>query len=579
MPIQSVVQRNLNAVANLSMIGIIHKGGERTETMIANKQPGPDLDYFRIQTLTRFTHLDGDIKRIYGDKPKFLDPVLVLGVSADKAFEFWREERGLGGKRIIRRCDEEHQIMWPVNSNPDHYDPKNDDLNNIVQANYARDPIACRGGGEQGGCAVCKYKGRLHVILFELFRQSGAMGYFLVETGSQIDIASISGSLSRLTTYANLERIPFRLGREERHVGWRSYKDKQTGATKTAEIRKNLIYLDLSTQISAVPVLAPGFEQMIGLPAQVGAVPVVDQPALPSGAAPLSPPVVPSDVMDGEFTETDEEPQAPPFAPTNTPPAPAKQPDPPPLPPADHWCLSASNREIVMKTFALYGIPSDGVAAALPEVEAGITRLGESKAPTVKAFCDLIHKRYSKPADQGRWVWSPNQTEAFEKEVTDSYPGVLVADMLDAIGAKAWTLPPAEERKLIAAAALKEGWAVTAKEVKYHQGKTKAESFFEFPTVIGGIRWFEGTNKFIEIAGAGYSRANDVEHWRNLTAPRPIEPIVLNWVEKIRADQTTYLVVTGVRMTSNLDRVLEGDPKPEPKPEPKQEPEPEGEVP
>lgn len=112
---------------------------------------------------------------------------------------------------------------------------------------------------------------------------------------------------------------------------------------------------------------------------------------------------------------------------------------------------------------------------------------------------------------------------------------------------------------MVAGVATEKGWQVFCNEVAYHAGKTKSESYFDFTTAIGSLRWFKGTTAFAELVGEAYAHANDVEHWRDLTTRRTIEPIILDWKKHERDDKSFYLELVGVKHTSNVDLILSGE--------------------
>ena len=84
--------------------------------------------------------------------------------------------------------------------------------------------------------------GTLRIIFPTLYARTRNIGYFLLQTGSRHDIANLSAALVNLAGLS-LDILPFRLGREDKPIGWRTYKDRQSGQEKTARVVKSLLYL------------------------------------------------------------------------------------------------------------------------------------------------------------------------------------------------------------------------------------------------------------------------------------------------------------------------------------------------
>ena len=298
MPVKSIANRiNTDPTIGMPFFGWINKGAKRTEEMLAKKQPGPDLEYFRVTFSDRYKDLEADFRRIYGDQPSVFDPVLVVGKTPDEVLNYWYERRDLNGKRVSLRCDGEQIQMW-YDSDGKKHDTK-----------WGDDPRPCE---KPGGCDHCKVHGWFHIWFPRLLRETGRFGVFVVQTGSPKDAATILGSLTKhYQAGMNLETFPFRLGRERETLGFRSY--KKGNDLKWAETVKSMVYLEPSEMAKAQlegwvdsqmgKALPPGGANN-ALPAVNGSNYQQTENGAPTPLLGGSPTPTGEDVADGHFSET-----------------------------------------------------------------------------------------------------------------------------------------------------------------------------------------------------------------------------------------------------------------------------------
>lgn len=237
MPIQHLTDRDtIYPNFGLPRIGKIRKGAAKTE-----KGVGADLDHFRVTFEEDFSHLASVFVDMYGDEPKELQNVLLLGDAPEQALESWYLEHA--SNRLVHKCDGATQVQ--------HYDNE--------EQRTSFEPIACARNTEHR-CA-CVERGTLRLILPDFTQETGVWGFFQLETGSIYDIIKIHGYLSWIYSIRrSLTGVPFTIGRVKQEVNARII-DKKTNKPKRVTVDKHLLYIRTSEQYTKerlLPMLMSG---------------------------------------------------------------------------------------------------------------------------------------------------------------------------------------------------------------------------------------------------------------------------------------------------------------------------------
>lgn len=199
--------------AALARIGTLRKGGPKSN----DKQPGPDLSYFRFVTDPELADVAATFKDEYGDKPTKINIFLLFDEVSDN-FEAWQEKHVAGG--LMHRCDGKTAVLW-----------------RDKDGNMRTEPIPCPDIGKpKDDRERCKPVGRLSVLVPEL----GRIATVTVVTSSVHDIMSIQESLeaAKFLQKGKLAGIPFILTRREREISTPS------GNGKRARRKKSLLFIE-----------------------------------------------------------------------------------------------------------------------------------------------------------------------------------------------------------------------------------------------------------------------------------------------------------------------------------------------
>lgn len=225
MPIKSLMTPLEHASAGLPRVGGIHKGGPKRKKKKGDREIeifGEDLDHFRLTLEPGYENYADVLQQIYGEKPDNL-LVMVNGDKASDGWDAWHEDYGPSGTAqdkgaitLLRRCDGDEMHLW--------YD---------TISGYHRD---WRKGCENKICG-CKPVGRLNVLLPEFSMHTGVLGYFTLQTHSQIDIRLIHARLvSAEVTFQGLRGVQFRLFRQLTDLNVPEVRDgKRTGKKMTTK--------------------------------------------------------------------------------------------------------------------------------------------------------------------------------------------------------------------------------------------------------------------------------------------------------------------------------------------------------
>ncbi|MDX2140317.1 MAG: hypothetical protein SF123_19680 [Chloroflexota bacterium] len=268
MPIHSLTHNEHGApIQDMICLGKLRKGAPKNE----KGHVGPDLDHFRFDPEDRFANwkledftLAEHFAKLYGDKPKTLRKVYVMGAAADEAFGAWMEE--WAGATLLRRCDKREQHLV--------YEP----TFNKGKGGWIRPMSLCDFANEQCPCD-CKPVGRLKLILPDLVLATKMMGYVTLETHSTHDILTINATLQTAESlYGTLAGIPFTIWRDTQEVTRPNENATRSDGTQTksqrAKVKKSLISIIVEREFAANNMLA-AFTRAPALP-EPGAPSVAD---------------------------------------------------------------------------------------------------------------------------------------------------------------------------------------------------------------------------------------------------------------------------------------------------------------
>lgn len=619
MPINSFSRRSVDPSVGLQCFGTISKGLPRTAQQLEKRQPGTDVDYFVFRYNERYEWLKSHVERLYGTEPKELSPILILGATPEDSFTQWREQRGMNGKRVVLKCDEENIVEW-----------MDEQTGRTIRAGTGGvEPRPCPGGRAEGGCEKCAFSGTIRLALPRLLETAKVYGYWYLNTHSLNDIAMINGVLNYWyeQRIGNVWEMPFVLGRAEDHAGWGAY--SKDGKQIPVERRKNLLYLDAHEATAA---------RLLGkLASETGALPP------PADLDELTGEELPA--LEAPKGSEEQKPAAsnpPASAPKNNPPknagAPAKAYD------AEkvyaevtryfehkgafntwfgksvhdkkivnettdtaivemiraeiHVLSLDKNKNELLKLIGSLGIKSSDVLqkfypdraierlSQLPNDWNNVTeRIKQVAAGTPpfqpdKPADDVVDGEFTEsddetPAapdldsyeieDDENWKWTEELMQGFDMEIMTLFPRFKTAkELRDAFQVDQWTRSPKVERHTIFARAQKECWDVACTTVGYAQNDNPGKAYIVFFTVVGELRFYSRT-EFAKFLPESWVRANGVMSWETLTDPRDIDPIILSWEMKQRNEKSgggEYRVVTGARPADSLDAILNGTDEP-----------------
>lgn len=244
--------KSFNMGRALPRIGKLRKGGEKQPHKSKKGKDGkplmiygPDLDYFRVTFKDEFSNLAPDFERLYGKEPMEFQHVRFFVPDVETAFETWYEDWD-AAQTLLRRCDGDDQHL--------HYLPKLGTWGNAkipCQASC----INARNNGDSRN--ACQRIGRLKVVLTDFTFETGAYGYFSVETGSIHDILNLHSGLRFLhMNFGTLIGIEFVLGRTKRLISTPMGKDS-SGNVKRGKTKKSLLYIRPANDFVKNTLLAP----------------------------------------------------------------------------------------------------------------------------------------------------------------------------------------------------------------------------------------------------------------------------------------------------------------------------------
>lgn len=202
MPIKTITRRTEFGGAGLPTIGTLRKGAPKPQ-----KGLGKDLDWLRLDS--PYEAVTGVYHHLYGEEPKQIPNVFLVGDTLSQAFTHYMEHWTKGGLKI--RCDGE----------------------TIVKQDGQRTQAACLSQTDKG--CQCKPKGYLAFRIPALEQASGQFGTIRMTIGAWNEIPAIVQTLSDLQEQGlKLSQVPFVLKREPRKI-----KNPTNGAMMT----KSLVYL------------------------------------------------------------------------------------------------------------------------------------------------------------------------------------------------------------------------------------------------------------------------------------------------------------------------------------------------
>lgn len=187
MPIKGLTTNHEDAPlgAGLPLAARIYKGGAKT-----GNRPGPDLEYFRVEFQGGFDTPENrsQFAAMYGEKPKEIRGVYLIGNTPDQAMTAWWEHWGATG--LHTRCDGETINRW--------YDEKT--------GRFMTTPKPCSCTDET---RLCNEVGRMRFMLPEYEAKYGLSGSFMLTTHSPVDLRSVSATLYEIEARAKMVGIPF----------------------------------------------------------------------------------------------------------------------------------------------------------------------------------------------------------------------------------------------------------------------------------------------------------------------------------------------------------------------------------
>lgn len=248
MPIKSLVDSH-RAGAGLPRIARLYKGAPKPEN---GRQPGKDLNHFRIEFELQYADLSAIWTELYGDKPTEFAGIMLAGNTVDDVYDFWYED--WTATTLLHRCDGEEQHKWW----------------NKEAAMYQTSRIACAKDGQQP-CA-CKMIGRLEFFIPEFVDATGVLGKISATTHSTSDVLTTYKYLRDMQAlYKGLSGVPFVFGRAPRTMSVPNPKK----AGERMNVTKSLFYLHVTADFTRQRLL-PAMAATLELPAGTA-------PALPSG--------------------------------------------------------------------------------------------------------------------------------------------------------------------------------------------------------------------------------------------------------------------------------------------------------
>lgn len=300
MPIRGLTDdtRKYTPADGLPMLGRIFKGDKQRphpnpkKAADGIKIAGRDLDHFRVEFAPTFAHLQPEWMQMYGNHPRSINGVFLLGLTPDEAFPTWYE--AWSKTALLSRCDGETQVR------------------HFAGGRYSSTPRPCQCNPDN---RTCKPVGRLPIVI-RPFSAVAGIGYFLLVTHSIHDIEEINSTISG-TMKIHQDKIlgiPFVLGRQEKEISM----PKEDGSR--VMVKKWMIYLHpdpaFTTQtISAIEAGYSAPQLPAGAPqSAVQAATGVDISAgaalMTAGAAALSHSIL-DDVVEADSMIADEPPTPP----------------------------------------------------------------------------------------------------------------------------------------------------------------------------------------------------------------------------------------------------------------------------
>lgn len=246
MPIKGMTSsEDYNPRRAIPFLGHVRKGEPKPES---GNRPGKDLDYFRIDFESNFTWLLDEFTAIYGDKPKELKNVVVMGDKPDMVFDTWYRQYN-SKHDLVRQCDGDNQVRYLTD-----------------EFNYSTKPKACIKNAEKP--CDCKQTGILYFGLPLLVARTGVNGFFIMTTHGVNDILNIYNTLQMV--YKNtltLRGLTFDLSRVPQEINHAKQERQADGSyTVTGRLKttKALVYLN-PTQQTTIQYMLPAMTSPVML--------------------------------------------------------------------------------------------------------------------------------------------------------------------------------------------------------------------------------------------------------------------------------------------------------------------------
>jgi hypothetical protein len=235
MPIHGVTDTH-EPGRGLPRLAKLVKGAARSAEDLKRNKPGGDLSHFCAVWQDDYQHLAPAFDAMYGAEPRTISGLYLIANHPHVAMDAWFETWSQSGLKL--RCDGHAVERW--------FDPS--------RGRLTSDNVpAC--GRETGACG-CKPAGRIGFVLPAFTQQTGALGVFLLETHSLIDITKLNATLNDVfSLYGTITGIPFTLSRIEQDIPQPDIKNgRPTG--KVMHVKKWM--LRLTVDASYVKSLASG---------------------------------------------------------------------------------------------------------------------------------------------------------------------------------------------------------------------------------------------------------------------------------------------------------------------------------
>jgi len=140
-----------------------------------------------------------------------------------------------------------------------------------------------------------------------------------------------------------------------------------------------------------------------------------------------------------------------------------------------------------------------------------------------------------------------------------TFPDIAAEGIRHALGIRQWSHSEQDEYAAVLKCAREENWRVVCEEVGYTHVGTGGQGYVSFMTELGECRFYS-TTELAKMLPASWTRANALDTWKALEAPRGIDPLIVTWSEHRREnDGSVYLMVDAVEPLGDLDAILNGE--------------------